>query len=305
MFIPWDELEASLSSPKMILPPNPLSLITTQIMNVWKQWASARLQRGLRTFQPKVRLFIDRDDYVIKTVESSWELEECLRLRHEVFYQELLKSPEADGLDADPFDLRCDHLAIVNKSTRRIIGTYRLISSTFSDRFYSATEFDIAALLALPGAKLELGRACIQKDHRNGYIVALLWRGIYQYAQAVGARYLFGCSSVPTTDPYAITQVRAYLRTHGYTLRELDIPARPGYRMPHLSDFSARYENEDPVVLELARRTMPPLLLSYLKSGAKVGAEPALDKAFRCVDFMTVLETDRLSAAHGKKFAKC
>ena len=205
----------------------------------------------------------------------------------------------------DRFDLLCDHLAIVDKKTGRIVGTYRLISSTFSNRFYSAGEFDISGLLALPGRKLELGRACIQKEYRNGLTIALLWRGIVQYAQFVQAKILFGCSSIPTTDPYTVTQICAYLRANHYQLGGVPMPARAAYRIPQLSLFAARYENLDPAALESARKSIPPLLLSYLKSGARVGIEPALDKAFRCVDFMTILEMDGISSAHGKKFAKC
>lgn len=305
MYIPWDELETVLSSRTNHFPANPFLQIASQMKILWNQWTTIHWQKSLRAFQPKVRLFIERDQYVIKTAESSWELEECLRLRHAVFYQELLKVPVAAGLDMDQFDLLCDHLAIVDRKAGRIVGTYRLISSTFSRRFYSAREFDISKLLILPGNKLELGRACIQKEYRNGLVIALLWRGIIQYAQSVQAKILFGCSSVPTTDPYTVTQICAYLRSNNHQLGGVPMPTRAAYRMPQLPQFAARCENLDPAALESAHKSIPPLLLSYLKSGARVGTEPALDKAFRCVDFMTILEMDGISSAHGKKFAKC
>src|SRR5438309_5990687 len=290
MYLPWDELETSFSSVVKVL---------------WDRWAITRWQKHLRTFQPKVRLFIDKDQYIIKTVESSWELAAALRLRHEVFFQELLGAPAPAGIDMDEFDLACDHLVILDKKRPRIVGTYRLMSATFSSRFYSAHEFDISGLLALQGNKLELGRACIHKDYRNGLVIALLWRGIHQYAQAVRAQYLFGCSSIQTMDPYATAQICAYLRVNKYTVQELDLYPLPAYQIADFPTFAARYENLDPVALESARKTIPPLLLSYLKSGARVGAEPALDKAFRCVDFMTILATDKLTATYGKKFVKC
>ena len=305
MYLPWDELEAVLYPKNRQFPTHSLLQIAGQVKNLWNQWTTTRSQKSLRAFRPKVRLFIEKDQYVIKTVESSWELEECLRLRHAVFYQELLKSPVTVGLDIDQFDLLCDHLAIVDRKSGRIVGTYRLISSTFSDRFYSAGEFDISGLLALPGHKLELGRACIRKEYRQGLIIALLWRGILQYAQSVQAKILFGCSSIPTTDPYTVTQICAWIRANDHQRGDVSVPVRPAFRMPQLSLFAARYENLDSVALESARKNIPPLLLSYLKSGARVGMEPALDKAFRCVDFMTILEMDGISSARGKKFAKC
>ena len=43
-----------------------------------------------RYFRAKVSLFIDAQRFLIKTVESGYELEKALRLRHEVFYREIL-----------------------------------------------------------------------------------------------------------------------------------------------------------------------------------------------------------------------
>lgn len=57
----------------------------------------------------------------------------------------------------------CDHLIIIEKETadepKRSFGTYRMLCSQFTDRFYSETEFKIDAFLQVPGIKLELGRA--------------------------------------------------------------------------------------------------------------------------------------------------
>jgi putative hemolysin len=294
MYIPWEELETSFSTAAKVL-----------AKNLRDRWVLGAFEKNLRSFQPKVRLFIERDPYIIKTVESSWELAAALKLRHNVFMQELLHAPATGGFDMDRFDMTCDHLVIIDKKTSKVVGTYRLISSTYANRYYSSQEFDISGLLSMPGHKLELGRACIHKDFRNGVVVSLLWRGIHQYAQTVGARTLFGCSSIHTMDLYATTQICAYLRTNDYIVKELDLYPQPAHQIPDFAVFAARYQNLDPVALESARKMIPPLLLSYLKSGARVGGEPALDKAFKCVDFMTILETEKLTNTYGKKFAKC
>jgi putative hemolysin len=305
MYIPWDDLDDSFFSALKNFTLAPLAQLGRQAQAIWDDCAIALWQNNLRSFRPKIRLYLEKDPYIIKTVESSWELAAALRLRHKVFYEELLGHPMPQGFDMDEFDLACDHLVIIDKKTKKIVGTYRLMASSYSQQFYSSKEFDISGLLALPGHKLELGRACIHKDYRNGLVISLLWRGIHQYAQAVGAQRLFGCSSIHTTDLYATAQVCAYFRVHGYAIQELDLQPQPGYQIPEFASFVTRYENLDRVALELARRTIPPLLLSYIKSGARVGPEPALDKAFRCVDFMTILETDRLTNTYGKKFLKC
>lgn len=54
-----------------------------------------------------------------------------------------------------------------------------------------------------------------------------------------------------------------------------------------------------------AEVSLPPLFKAYLKAGAKVAIEPALDSDFRCIDFFTVLETRELTERYGKKFNGC
>jgi len=53
----------------------------------------------------------------------------------------------------------------------------------------------------LRGQLLELGRACIEREHRDSVVLMLLWKGIYRYACETGARYLVGCSSLTSQDP--------------------------------------------------------------------------------------------------------
>jgi putative hemolysin len=87
----------------------------------------------------------------------------------------------------DEFDLRCDHLIIQDAASREVIGTYRVNASTYSRNFYSNKEFHLDNFLRSPGCKLELGRACIHKDYRNGRVLSLLWKGIVMYSERVGA----------------------------------------------------------------------------------------------------------------------
>lgn len=294
MRIPFDDLEETLrfkplwSSTKLL----------KAAVDHWKAWQSALQSKpaavpaALRTFRPKVRIYLSHYPYLIKTVESSWELESALRLRTRVFHEELLGRPPSDRLDTDAFDLACDHLVIIDQRSSQCVGTYRLICSMYAKRFYSATEFDIADLLALQGVKLELGRACIDKNYRTGRVIALLWSGITQYARQVNARYLFGCASVHSLDPKAISAIREHLRERG----SLDdtLALTPHHPMEKVAVDSADAAS--------ARKLIPPLLQSYLRMGAKVGAEPAVDAAFHCVDFLTVLDLNHLAASYERKF---
>jgi len=303
MHIPFEELE-KVTHLKEVLHPSRLWRAATGSIRQWlDQRATPKFahQAALRTFQPKIRFSIERHPYVVKTVESSWELESALRLRSRVFYEEMLGRRSASGLDMDTFDLRCDHLVIMDVRSSRCVGTYRLMASAYSDIFYSATEFDIRRLLSLPGVKLEVGRACIDKDYRTGAVIALLWAGIAQYLQKVGARYLFGCASVHTMDPVEIASISAYMKERGSVADELNLTPLSGHRpQDHglLAASTALLSSSE------TRKKIPPLLTSYLRMGAKVSAEPAVDRDFHCVDYLTVLETSKLSASYERKFIR-
>ena len=100
----------------------------------------------MQNFTRKVILDFERGSFRIKTLENIHEVKKTLQLRHKVFFEELLHKSLKNGLDEDQFDDICDHLAVINKETNEIVGTYRLISSNFSNKFYSENEFDLTEL---------------------------------------------------------------------------------------------------------------------------------------------------------------
>ena len=105
----------------------------------------------------------------------------------------------ATGLDADRFDLVCDHLLVEHRPTGQIVGTCRLqtglrVIANFD--YYSAQEFDLSAFEPFRGEPIELGRAGVHRHHRNLVVLGLLWKGIAGYARARGERFLFGCCAL-------------------------------------------------------------------------------------------------------------
>ena len=179
-------------------------------------YLTAALKMGktnrLKNFTANISIFIDKKNFVVKTANSPQELHEALMLRHDVFLTELLKRKKKSGVDKDRFDKTCDHLIIIDKRINRIIGTYRLQSSLHTKKWYTATEFHMRQIKKLPGNKLELGRACVHPEYRNGVTISLLWEGINAYIAASESSYLFGCSSIKTMDKEEIKQIYYYLK---------------------------------------------------------------------------------------------
>jgi putative hemolysin len=214
-------------------------------------------------------------------------------LRFRVFNLELnegLETAYASGQDTDEFDAVCDHLIVEHTGTNEIVGTYRLQTGTMAAAnagFYSEREFDFAPYKRLGNSVIELGRACVHRDHRSADVLYLLWRGIAQYAIQHGGRYLIGCSSLTSLDPAHGTAVYRAMQEHMVASR-LQTTPQPAFAMPLISE-------------ENASDSIPKLLRAYLAAGAKICGPPALDREFRTIDFLTLLDLETL---HPRVYAR-
>ncbi len=256
----------------------------------------------VRDFKPNLSFEFERGDYLVKTATNGEDLEACLRLRFEVFHREFMSVEREIGVDVDKLDFVCDHLMIIDRRVEnKVIGTYRLNCSKFTNEYYSAGEFELRDLLAGPTAKLELGRACIDKEHRNGVIITLLWRAIAQYLLATESSLLFGCASVKTMDVHETAMMYKYLEKHGHLDLSYGVEPTKKFFFPELREtikaLSLTDEDEKKI-----QETIPPLFKSYLRMNAKVLGLPALDRDFSCIDFLTVLKVSDLNPLFTKKY---
>ncbi len=224
------------------------------------------------------------DRYAVRLARDRADLLAAQTLRFLVFNVELhegLEASYATCRDTDSFDEVCDHLVVEDCAGGEIVGTYRLQTGAMAAAnrgFYSAGEFDFAPRST---EIVELGRACVHSQHRNIAVLALLWRGIAHYANKRGSRYLVGCSSLPTVDPAVGAAVYSQLiRTHLVPEPWRTLPV-PSYHCPM-----------DQMTAEPVR--LPRLLTGYLSLGAKICGPPALDREFRTIDFLTVLDLEQL-----------
>lgn len=259
-------------------------------------------ERKIKGFTPKVQLYFEKSPYLVKTAETPKEFEEVLRLRYEVFQREFRGKKIPIGLDLDRYDFLCDHLIIVDQKTGKIVGTYRLNSSQHSNRFYSQDEFQMEALLGLSGDKVELGRASIHKDYRTGMVMHLLWRGIVEYLRLTGIRILFGCASVQDMDPLRMSLLYKVIEESGHLSQTRCLPTE-NYAFPGFEEGLGLLKNltiQDARIL--MKQLMSPLFLAYLKAGTKVLGPPALDRPYRCVDFLVCLNLDDLPPSYERRY---
>ena len=240
-----------------------------------------------------VDLNLRQGPYRIRLASDQCDREAAFRLRFTIFNLELdegLESAYQTGRDVDEFDPLCDHLIAEHAGTKQIIGTYRLQTGSMAKAhlgYYCEREFDFAPYEPLRDSMIELGRACIHQEHRSTEVLYLLWRGIAQYALRHGARYLIGCSSLTSQDA-----------THGSAVYE----ALREYVVESHLRTNPQPEFAMPLVSPVAEGNKPPKLLrAYLALGAKICSPPAIDREFKTIDFLTLLDLTTLpSRVHAR-----
>ena len=248
-------------------------------------------------------------DLEVRLSVSPAEIDAAQRLRYRVFVDELGAKPDAEALktgrDADKFDEYCDHLLVLDHAkgagAAAIVGTYRLLRRSVAvahDGFYTATEFDISKLDSVPGEILELGRSCVDAEHRNRSTMQLLWKGIAAYVFRHDIKLMFGCASLPGTDPHAHAAALTYLhRNHlapeavrvralaeRYVAMDLAPAADAGHEAA-LSAFDAR----------AVIAALPPLIKGYLRLGGFVGDGAVIDREFNTLDVCILVVTDEVT----------
>ena len=210
------------------------------------------------------------------------------RLRFLVFNLELnegLESAYRDGLDLDEFDPCCEHLLVEDSLTSEVVGTYRMqtgLSAAANRGYYSEREFQFEPFEVIRHEALELGRACVHREHRSFEVLNLLWRGIAQYAISGGSRYLLGCSSL--TSQELAEGWAVYNRLKPYLVEDR-------FKTNPQSEFAmSNCEVND-------CRNPPKLLRAYLAIGAKICGPPAIDREFKTIDFLTLLDLNALPSS--------
>jgi len=253
--------------------------------------------------------------YRLRLARGEADLRRAQELRFAVFNRELnegLAESWARGYDEDAFDSHCDHLIVedtgaaaagaagagASAGSTAVVGTYRLQPASHADTppgLYTAGEFELDALAPLFGQAVEAGRACIHREHRNTRVLQLLWQGIGSYMLARRARYLFGCCSLTSQDPEEGQATWRWLAAQGHL--HASLAARPRPEFLCFPEGAAR--RPGPVA-----KGVPPLFASYLRIGTKIAGEPALDRQFKTIDFLAVLDVNDLSLLNRRRFLR-
>lgn len=227
--------------------------------------------------------------YTLRIASSQEDVKAAQTLRFFVFNLELEEGLESSFLtfrDEDAYDSACDHLLV--ESQGEVVGTYRMQTGSRAAQhhgFYSAQEFDLSPFEPIRDQVLELGRACVHQDHRNMHVLSLLWRGIASYAREHSCRYMLGCSSLTSQAPEEGTALFHTLAEKHLAPAEFQTVPLPSWQCEPVAATSSDSQTKPKV---------PKLLSAYMSLGAKICGPPALDREFKTIDFLTLLDLENL-----------
>ncbi|MBO1324942.1 GNAT family N-acetyltransferase [Acetobacter sp. TBRC 12305] len=245
----------------------------------------------------------------VRIAATDDERDAAQALRYRVFYEEMgaTGNPEARLLkrDIDEFDAVADHLLVIDNAiasdARGVVGTYRLVQSEAAakiGRFYSSSEYDITPLQEFPGKLLEVGRSCVDKNYRGRTAMQLLWRGIASYIFLHRIDLLFGCASLPGTDPDRIADELTYLY-HNHL-------APPALRVRALESHRVEMLRTDPHALNVRKclAGLPPLIKGYLRLGGYVGDGAVIDPQFNTTDVAILVKSELLADKYYRHYER-
>lgn len=138
---------------------------------------------------------------------------------------------------------------------------------------------------------VEVGRACVHQNYRNGATIAMLWTGLASYMQSHHYEYMIGCGSVSMADG-------------GHHAASLYQKLQSEYLAP----LEYRVFAHHPLPVQSLRTDLPavcpPLIKGYLRLGAYICGEPAWDPYFNTADMLVMLPLSRINPRYAAHFLK-
>jgi putative hemolysin len=246
-------------------------------------------------------MHIEAGRFTVRLARCDADVAAAQRLRYRVFVEEMgaRASPRdaADRRERDRFDPYFEHLLLIDNESgnpdveRGVVGVYRLMTGSRARGgigFYGAGEYDLSLLVNYPRETLELGRSCVDLEHRGGAGMHLLWTGLGEYVAEHGVSILFGVASFHGSDPAPLAQALSYLHHHHLAPPDLRVRALPQRYVAMDLLPPERIEKVE------ALRQIPALIKAYMRLGGLVGDGAYVDHDFNTVDVCLLMDTARM-----------
>ena len=219
-------------------------------------------------------------------------------------------------IDLDEFDTYYLHLFLWNRTTREVIGAYRLgqsdlILRNFGEKgFYTGTLFAYQrGFLERIDPALEMGRSFVRREYQRSYApLLLLWRGIGAFLRS-NPRYkiLFGPVSIsneyhPNSRQLIVHFLKEYCRAEDlarFVRARSPLRTRPIQGWDSDGGNSVAWDIEDLSAfiadIETDQKGVPILLKQYLRLGGKLlgfNVDPNFSNALDGLIVVDLVKTD-------------
>ena len=240
---------------------------------------------------------IKNGNIVVRLAQSKEEVEQAQKLRYEILILNYDDSKDKQGLDACEHDEYCECLVAIDETTGKVVGTYRLMSNMHLekiDSFICENEYDLTNLRNCGHNVLELGRAVVHQDYRNGLVIRMLWQGLFEYCKIHEIKYMFGLIGFVGTDAEKHKNVLSYLKRNYLVDENLDCEAK---------EPSVKYAllEKDQIDEGEAKKQVPSLLKGYLALGCKVASGSYIDYDFNSTDILIILDVENINKTFAKR----
>jgi len=241
--------------------------------------------------------------YFVRFARTEADLDRILELRYRIYNLELqsgLESAAVTQRDEDRFDRQFHHLLVEERETGEIVGTYRMQTAEMASAggYACGGLFEVESLPDITRKRaVELGRAAIARPHRNGRVLHLLWRGLANYLAWNRKSVLFGCCSLSSQDQPLGHAVHRHLARLGAQHAILGVAPRPEAACLAPDAPTPAPGAEPPPKI-------PALFQAYLTMGARILGAPAIDREFKTIDWLVLLDIEELDQFTYRTFFK-
>jgi len=289
-------------SPAAAWSPQPLRALAASL----RAPAPARAAVVPRPSLPVAEAVPLRKELHVAWAQHQDEVREAQRLRHLVFAGEMgarlpvPADPKLASHDIDLFDPYCEHLLVRDGEGGPVIGTYRVLTPAQARRVgstYSDTEFDLVRLRGLREKMVELGRSCVHPEHRHGGVILALWGALAQFMARNRLDIMLGCASIPmlqhgVPSPQLAAGIWQRLRRTHLAPPELQVWPRLALPVDEWEDGLEERRTDQPPA------EPPPLIMAYLRLGARILGAPAWDPDFNTADLPMLMRLEDMPARY-------
>lgn len=240
-----------------------------------------------------------KDNFKVKLVETEEELYKVRRLRYEALVLHHRNPSEITFEQSyTDEDRRCDNLIVVDTNNGEVVGSYRFITRDILpkiDGFYSEWGFNVDDIKNQPYGILELGKAAVKKEYRNGQVIKLMFKGASIYAKEHNLRLLFGIITMDEMTDGDLRNLFSYL----YHLSPQTDPTLQPYALePSIPMNSVPIDQID---VAKAKRQIPTAVKAYIALGCKFAATACpRNKLLHHADMLIMLDIENMNERYAK-----